>query len=75
MQNAVDQLKSATAMLNEAGDDKTRKEAAEETLVKAAKTLMNATAAFVKARDEKVALKLGGTRRHRRKHRKTLRRK
>ena len=75
MQIAVERLKTAQAMLNEAKNDPTRREAAEKELGNAVEILVAATGEFMKANAEKVTRKLGGTRRHRRKHRKTLRRK
>jgi hypothetical protein len=74
MQNALDKLKTAQAMLKEGENDPARKEAAEKELGNAVGILMAATGEFMKANDEKLRKKLGGTRRrHRRKHRKTLR--
>ena len=73
MQNALDRLKSAQAMLNEAKNDPTRKETAEKDLGNAVETLVAATGEFIKANAEKVNRKLGGTRRHRRRNRKTRR--
>jgi hypothetical protein len=75
MQNALDKLKTAQAMLKEARDNTAKKEAAEAEVDKAAEIVMNKVEVFKKVNAEKQRRKLGGTRRHRRKHRKTLRRK
>jgi hypothetical protein len=75
MQNALDRLKTAQALLKEAENNPLRKEAAMRKLEKAEREVWTAIEAFNKAKAEKQIRKLGGTRRHRRKHRKTLRRK
>lgn len=74
MQNAVDRLKTAQVELDRAKYN-APKEAAMRKLEKAEKEVWVAVESFNKAKAEKQRRKLGGTRRHRRKHRKTLRRK
>jgi hypothetical protein len=72
MQNALDELKTAQALLKETENNPLRKEAAMKKLEKAERKVWTAIEAFNKAKAEKLIRKLGGTRRRRR-HRKTRR--